>query len=213
MNKQKFIKVGILLVLIGVCVLFKSYLGLPLVLFATVDLAKSLTAIRKKGALNWAYKRVNADGTDLTSADTWHDGVYRKSSEIGFDQALETDELEDGSETDGEDGPFKGDLQITSAQDDANTMKFLKDEVQGKYFAVIMHRGKGKDNKELEIFIPIVRIARSYSSVSGTRKPVIKMKYLYNDAAVTPATVPTWAKALPAAFVCAAGGYFAPVET
>ncbi len=177
------------------------------------DLVKDLTAIRRKGGTNFSYKRVNSDGSDTTVPDTWHDGVYRQASEISFDEPIETSELESGELVDGEEGVMTTNLEITSAQDDASIINFLKDEVKGKYFAIFLERGKSINGKVIEFFIPIVKIARSWSSKSGERKPVLKCKFLYNEDIITPASVPTYAKAVAASYAVAAGAYFTPVET
>lgn len=252
------------------------------------NLTFDITAIRKKGGLRWAYKRVGDTGADfdvtqgqifsvtvagggsgytqgaavsgtggggtgfagtanvtagaVTSvvvtnpgsgytslptvviaggtggtftaayADTWHDGVYRKASELGFAQPLESEELEDGSESLAELGKFESMFNITSAQDDAQTVKFLKDEAHLYTWAIALERGKGASNKTIEFFFPLCKIARTWNSKSGERKPVINIKYSYNAISITPATVPSWFNNINTAMAVAAEGYFSVAE-
>ena len=145
--------------------------------------------------------------------DTWHDGVHRKMSDINFKQPLETDELEDGSETPADYSKFEGTFDIQSAQDDASLIKFLKDDVIDQEFSIFIERGKGDMNKVIEFFFPIVQIGREYDSKSGDRKPTIKMKFFKNDGAIVPSNVPSWAKGVAVDYSVADGEIFQVKET
>lgn len=145
--------------------------------------------------------------------DVWHDGVHRKMSEISFKQPLETDELEDGTETPADYGKFEGNIQLQSAQDDANLIKFLMNEVQGCEFSVFIERGLGNDNKVIEFYFPICQISREYNSKSGDRKPTFNIKFTINDVAIIPSDVPSWAKGSAETFVVGIGEGFAVVES
>jgi len=160
---------------------------------AQKDLVKDMSAIRKKGALNWAYKRVNADGTDLETPDTWHDGVFRKEHDYNFDTPFDEEALEDNSQATPEYGITKFDVTLKSAQDDADLEMFLITETEPNFFAIIMERGPNSLAKDKVSFIPICKIAKSYQSKSGDRKPDIKIKGIVNASAITPSSVPTWA--------------------
>jgi hypothetical protein len=180
------------------------------------DLQNDKTAIVTKGGSKFAYKRVTSAGANTDPADTWHDGVYREKSNLMFNQPNENMYDEGGELVDTDLGDMEIGLRITSMQDDANLINFLKDETSDSYFAIFLERGKMQDTKKQEVFIPIARIERSYSSDAPGRRPDIKITPIQNATAVTPASVPTWAQGgsgSASGWTCAVDNYFVVKDT
>lgn len=178
------------------------------------ELTFDKTAIVNKGGQKWAYMRVDEDGASLSQPDSWHDGVYREKSDIEFKQTEKGIFDESGAQVATEKDNMEVSLSITSLQDDAALINFLKDEVEDTYFAIFMERGEIGDNKKQEVFFPITKIERSYKSSAPGRRPEIKIIPLENATAVSPASgVPTWAEGTSGSFSVGAGEYFKVVES
>ena len=182
----------------------------------STDLQRDVSAIVTKGGSRFAYKRVTSAGANTDPADTWHDGVYREKSNLMFNQPNNNIYDEGGMLVDTDLGDMEMGLTITSLQDDANLINFLKDETPNAYFAIFLERGTMQDTKKQEVFIPIARIERSYSSDAPGRRPDIKITPIQNASAVTPASVPTWAiggSGSASGWTCAADSYFEAKDT
>jgi len=177
------------------------------------ELTFNRSAITKDGGQKWAYKRVQEDGSDLSQADTWHDGVYREKSTFEWGRGSTPIIDESGQQVATDLEEVKTSWSITSLQDDAATETFLKDETQGTYFAIFMNAGEDSDSKIKERFIAIATIDSSYKSDSPGRRPEIKIIPQCNATAITPASVPTWAKAAASAYIVAAEKYYTVKST
>ena len=181
-----------------------------------VDLQRDTSAIVTKGGSKWAYKRVKSTGADLDSPDTWHDGVYREKSNFLFNKPKIKVNDESGKQvaTDFDDAEFK--LVITSLQDDANLIHWLKDETGSAYFAIFLERGTIQGTKKQECFIPVSEVEGSYNSDAPGRRPDITIFPLQYEAAVTPSAVPTWAvggSGSASGWTCPADGAFVVKDT
>jgi hypothetical protein len=177
------------------------------------DLVRDSSAIQSKGGDKLAYKRVLADGSDKNPADSWHDFPFQAKLKHEFKQPEKPVTDRSGNQVATELDDFTIELALTSLQDDAKLEEFLKDEVQNDYFAIFSNNGKGETGKTKERFYAITKIERSYSSEEPGRRPEVKIFPQKNENAVTPQTVPSWAKGAANDFAVSAEKYYSVVET
>jgi hypothetical protein len=177
------------------------------------DLVRDSSAIQSKGGDKLAYKRVMADGSDKNPADSWHDFPFQTKLKHEFKQPEKPVTDRSGNQVATELDDFTIGLTLTSLQDDSNLEKFLKDEVQNDYFAIFSNNGKGESGKTKERFYAITKIERSYSSEEPGRRPEVKIFLQKNENAVTPLSVPAWAKGGANDFSVSAEKYYSVVET
>lgn len=179
-----------------------------------MDMLQTLTSILKNGGDLCAYKRVTALGADLTTPDTWHDGTFRIDSDLGFDQPMEPIYLESGALGNVGHGNYQFQIVVTSAQLDASLINFInKKATLTDYYAMFFDAGLGADAKKLELFVVVGKFQRSLKWQGKTRQPVWTYTALTNMAAVTPATVPSWAIGAANAFAVPVRDHFKAVET
>lgn len=180
-----------------------------------MDLVMALTSISKYSGDRFAYRRVVVDNDGVITPDeaNWHNGTYRISDEIGFDRKSESVFSASGKLLTTEEGETTSEIIITSAQTDANLIQFIKNEARDQYFEVFFDAGKGNEKKFLEVFAPLVQFRGLLSIKSGTRKPDVTIDVLSNLTAVTPTTLPSWAKGDVGDFVTGVDELFTPFET
>lgn len=93
-------------------------------------------AIRKLGSGYAWYQEVNADGTALTSPDTWHLFPIISSSKLTDKTAREGVYEEDGFRY-MIDGNRDAEISGESLQSDDDFLTFLTDTTRGKYYAFV----------------------------------------------------------------------------
>lgn len=163
--------------------------------------------IQSKGGHHMDYMEVNADGTPLTTPDTWHSMPYRSKSDNDFKAPKKAVNDEGGAVIKNSDDNEDSTLTVTSLQDSAKLEKFIKYESRGKYYAIFMDCGPTADGARKERFIPIVEFERSYKASAPGRTPDIKMLQIATPDDITPASLPDWAIGKAADFKCEATCY------
>lgn len=178
-----------------------------------MDIVYDNSAIQGKGGEKAAYKRVTYAGADLSTPDTWHDLPEQSKLDFNFGQPEKAVTNRKGNQvgTDLEDVAFE--ITFTVMQDDVTVEEFLMYEVPGTYFALFSEHGFDAASKTKERFVGINKIERNYSSTEPERRPTMKFIPQVCKTAVTPATVPSWAKGAASSFVIAAGRYHKAVAT
>lgn len=165
------------------------------------------------GGLKFAFREVQSTGQPLGTPDSWHDGMYRMDSDLGFDQPDEIIELENGATGNVVPGTDSVVLEIESAQLDAALIAFTRRTMKGKYYQLFLDAGKGSAGKKLEIFYCLGKFQRTLRWTGKTRHPKVKFTGIFNETALTPNVLPTWAAGQPTDFATAIGEMFQEKET
>lgn len=178
-----------------------------------MDIVYNTSGIQTKGGEKGAYKRVTSAGADLSTPDTWHDLPEQSKLSFDFKQPEKAVTNRRGNQvgTELEDVAFE--IIFTLMQDDVTVEEFLMYEVQGTYFAFFIDDGNDVDGKTKERFVGITKIERAYKSDEPDRRPELKAIPNICKAAVTPATVPSWAKGAASSFTIVAGRYHKALAT
>jgi len=163
-----------------------------------MDLSYDGTGVQDKGSGIWYYKRVDRDGTDTASADTWHQGNALGEVEF-FDETTEESVFDcGGKELDTIHGDRMVGYRFKAATDEFNIHKFLKTEVFGKYFAILLDDGWNRtdsasgDRMKKFVFTPVCKIPRAYRKTApGGRQTEMNIPALNNTAVVTFGSVTT----------------------
>lgn len=178
-----------------------------------MELVRDNSGIQSKGGESGAYKRVTSAGADTTVPDTWHDIPEQSELTFNFKQPKKAINNRKGNQvgTDLENVAF--DVTFTLLQDDVTVEEFIIYETPGTYFAWFIESGFDVGGKTKERFIGISEVERDYSSKEPDRRPQLKIIPAVCKTAVTPATVPSWAKAVASSYTIAAGRYHKALAT
>ena len=160
------------------------------------NLSYDVSGTQNKGSGYWWYCRKDSDGTDTASADTYHQGFGAMEVEF-VDETPEEQKYDAGGNPLGTThGNREVIVRLKSGTDEFNIHKFLKEEVFGKYFALVVDMGwsrtDGTTGNKMRKFahIPIAKIPRTYRSTSPDgREPEIPVKAINNLTAITLSSV------------------------
>ena len=179
---------------------------------STTNLVRSITGINSFGGSYWAYKRINADGSDITgTADTWHTGTYREKTVYTYQIPQKDIYDESGALVTTEQDNTKSEIKLSSLAADANTLSFLKNETQGAYFAIYMqYNSPKKDTYRADLFAPVCQIETGFTVTSPGKKVDITIKPLENSSAVAlnPASTALSAWSVTSSITADASSYF-----
>jgi hypothetical protein len=125
--------------------------------------------VRQLGATKWWIKEVNADGSDLSPADTYAQGWIRAEHEFSISVRTET-RADEGGNTHTLAGTREARLTLTLAENHAGAWNFAQSALlQGKHFAIVIQRvgperGGNHAGKYEYQFFPLCQLAGDLSS-------------------------------------------------
>ena len=163
---------------------------------ADTNLSYDITGTQDKGSGYWWYMRVDGDGTATASADTWHQGFGAMEVEF-VDESPEEQKYDAGGNPLGTiHGNREVSVRLKSGTDEFAIHQFLKNDVFGKYFALVIDCGWSRtdatssDKMRKFIHIPISKIPRSYRTTApGGREPELLVKAVNNVSSITLSSV------------------------
>ena len=156
------------------------------------NLSYDVSGTQDKGSGYWYYCRKDSDGSAAASPDTYHQGFGAMEVEF-VDETPEEQKYDAGGNPL---GTIHGNREVTirlkSGTDEYNIHKFIKEEVFGKYFALLVDMGWSRTDattgRKMRKFVhvPIAKIPRTYRTTSpGGREPEIPVKAVNNLSAIT----------------------------
>ena len=160
------------------------------------EMVKTITSILKNGGVRASYKRVTEAAVNKTpTADTWHDFVYRASSEIDFNPNSEPIYGEGGEKQTVVDGNIEASFKIKANQLDAALINFIKSKGDDEFFSVLFSCGKGSQSKHLVLWAPLCKFRGDTKIVlPGNPRQLDIWIDIYDNPALTTITdKPSWA--------------------
>ena len=179
------------------------------------EMVKTISSILKNGGTKASYKRVTEDAVNKATPDTWHDFVYRASSDVEYNPNSEAIFGEGGEKQTVIDGNIEASLKIKANQLDAALINFIKAKGDDEWFAVLFSCGKGASGKKLELWAPLCKFRGDLKfTLPGTPRQVDIWIDIYENPALTTSTdKPTWSGAAAVTdYTIAAGEYFKAFE-
>lgn len=149
-----------------------------------MSLGKKRGAIEKWSGGVLMVKEVNADGSDLSSPDSFSELSYVKSAKYQSSQAKEKVQDETGNTVATLFNEREAMITGNFLQSDKDLQDFLESTVADKYYAVYAYRGIVNGNYQ-ELYCPICQFTPMYEDEPGTRQPAFEIEVLKNEAAIT----------------------------
>jgi len=179
------------------------------------EMVKTASSILRNGGTKASYKRVTEDAVNKGTPDTWHDFVYRATSDIEFNPNSTPVHGEGGELQAVVDGDIVASLKIKANQLDAALINFIKSKGDDEYFAILFSCGKGSGGKKLELWMPKCKFRGDLKiTLPGTPRQLDIHIDIYDNPALTTSTdKPTWSGAAAVTdYTIAASEYFKAFE-
>lgn len=179
----------------------------------SLEMVKTKLSILKNGGKLGSYKRITELGVNKSpTADTWHDIVYRMSSDVEVDFNEEIIYGEGGEPQNTVYGNVVARLTIKASQLDAALINFLLSGGEDEWFMILFDCGKGAANKKLELLIPYCKFKKGTKFSLPGRNPEIIINIYDNVALTTITDKPSWAVGAVTDYAIGAGEYVKAYE-